>query len=80
MLFDDTVRANIAYGREAASDAEIAEKRQKMPPPINSSVSYRKGMTPRSSVRMACGCPGVSGSVMAIARAMLKKCAHPAAR
>ncbi len=25
MLFDDTVRANIAYGREGASDADITE-------------------------------------------------------
>ena len=59
-LFDDTVRANIAYGRFGAPWPR-SRKRRGRPPPTPSSASCRRA-TIRSSASTASGSPAASGS------------------
>ncbi len=69
-LFDDTVRANIAYGRFGASEAEIVAA-ARAPRPTISSARCRKATT-RWSASTASSFRAASASASSIARAMLK--------
>ena len=70
-LFDDTVRANIAYGRFGASDAEIVAPRPRPRPPTSSSARLPQGYDTavgEHGVKLS----GGQRQRIAIARAMLK--------
>ena len=70
MLFDDTIRANIAYGREGASEAEIVEaaKNAAADEFINALPNGYDTMIGAHGVRLS----GGQRQRLAIARAMLK--------
>ena len=49
VLFNDTIRYNIRYGRWDASDAEVEEAPQRTPRSTASSARRRRATTPRSA-------------------------------
>ena len=75
MLFDDTIRANIAYGREGADDTDITEaaKNAAADEFIRALPQGYDTMIGAHGVRLS----GGQRQRLAIARAMLKKCANP---
>ena len=61
VLFHDTIRENIRFGRPDASDAEVEQRRPRTPWPTISSWRPRTATTPRSATT-PCSSPAASAS------------------